>query len=81
MSVAVYAEGTGVPRDEKVSAPMAKHFDLRPHDIVTMPDLLRLIFEKTATFGRFGRDEPEFTRDRTDRAALLGDAAGIKTKP
>ena len=45
-----------------------------------MLDLLRPIYEKTAAYGHFGRDEPEFTWERTDRAALLADAAVISRK-
>jgi S-adenosylmethionine synthetase len=45
-----------------------------------MLDLLRPIYEKTAAYGHFGRDEPEFTWERTDRAELLADAAGIKNR-
>jgi len=51
---------------------------LRPKGIVQMLDLLRPVYEKTAAYGHFGRDEPEFTWERTDRAEILADAAGIK---
>jgi S-adenosylmethionine synthetase len=54
------------------------HFDLRPKGIIQMLDLLRPIYEKTAAYGHFGREEPEFTWERTDRAAQLRDAAGLK---
>ena len=64
--------------DEKISELVAQHFDLRPKGIVQMLDLLRPIYEKTAAYGHFGRDEPEFTWEKTDRAAALRDAAGIK---
>ncbi|MFO0274966.1 MAG: methionine adenosyltransferase [Betaproteobacteria bacterium] len=78
MNITVYTEGTGVIPDEKISELVARHFDLRPKGIVQMLDLLRPIYSKTAAYGHFGRDEPEFTWERTDRAAALRDAAGLK---
>jgi S-adenosylmethionine synthetase len=78
MNITVYTEGTGVISDERISQLVAEHFDLRPKGIVQMLDLLRPIYEKTAAYGHFGRDEPEFTWERTDRAHLLADAAGMK---
>ncbi|HQR23058.1 MAG TPA: methionine adenosyltransferase [Burkholderiaceae bacterium] len=80
MNITVYTEGTGVISDEQISKLVAEHFDLRPRGIVQMLDLLRPIYEKTAAYGHFGRDEPEFSWERTDKAALLADAAGIKRK-
>jgi S-adenosylmethionine synthetase len=78
MNITVYTEGTGVIPDEQISKLVSEHFDLRPRGIVQMLDLLRPIYEKTAAYGHFGRDEPEFTWERTDRAAALADAAGVK---
>ncbi|MBK5207423.1 MAG: methionine adenosyltransferase domain-containing protein, partial [Polaromonas sp.] len=78
MNVTVYTEGTGVIPDERIAALINEHFDLRPKGIIQMLDLLRPIYEKTAAYGHFGRDEPEFTWERTDRAALLRHAAGLK---
>jgi S-adenosylmethionine synthetase len=80
MNITVYTEGTGVIPDEQISKLVAEHFDLRPRGIIQMLDLLRPIYEKTAAYGHFGRDEPEFNWERTDRAALLADAAGIKRR-
>jgi S-adenosylmethionine synthetase len=80
INITVYTEGTGVISDEAISQLVAQHFDLRPKGIVQMLDLLRPIYEKTAAYGHFGRDEPEFTWEKTDRAALLADAAGVKRK-
>ena len=80
MNITVYTEGTGAIPDEQISKLVAEHFDLRPRGIIQMLDLLRPIYEKTAAYGHFGRDEPEFTWERTDKAALLADAAGIKRK-
>jgi S-adenosylmethionine synthetase len=77
MNITVYTEGTGVISDEKLSALVAEHFDLRPKGIIQMLDLLRPIYQKTAAYGHFGRDEPEFTWERTDKAAALRAAAGL----
>ena len=68
-----------LPRTSDVLARLVnEHFDLRPKGIVQMLDLLRPIYGKSAAYGHFGRDEPEFTWERTDRAGLLRDAAGLK---
>jgi S-adenosylmethionine synthetase len=72
----VNTEGTGVISDDKLAALVAEHFDLRPKGIIQMLDLLRPIYSKTAAYGHFGRDEPDFTWERTDRAAALKAAAG-----
>jgi S-adenosylmethionine synthetase len=77
MNITVYTEGTGVMPDDKLSALVAAHFDLRPKGIIQMLDLLRPIYEKTAAYGHFGREEPEFTWERTDRAAALRAAADL----
>ncbi len=74
-SVMVTTFGTGKISDEKLSELVSRHFDLRPKGIVQMLDLLRPIYEKTAAYGHFGRDEPEFTWEATDKAkALAADA-------
>ena len=78
MNITVYTEGTGVMPDEKIAELVAKHFDLRPKGIVQMLDLLRPIYTKTAAYGHFGREEPEFSWEATDRAAALREAAGLK---
>jgi S-adenosylmethionine synthetase len=78
INITVYTEGTGKISDDKIAKLVTEHFDLRPKGIVQMLDLLRPIYEKTAAYGHFGRDEPEFTWERTDRAAALADAAGVK---
>ena len=75
-SVMVSTEGTGKISDEKLSALVQEHFDLRPKGIIQMLDLLRPIYQKTAAYGHFGRDEPDFTWERTDKAAALKAAAG-----
>jgi len=78
INVTVYTEGTGVIPDEKISQLIQQHFDLRPRGIVKMLDLLRPIYQKTAAYGHFGREEPEFSWEATDKVALLRDAAGLK---
>ena len=77
MNITVYTEGTGVIADDKLSAIVAEVFDLRPKGIIQMLDLLRPIYEKTAAYGHFGREEPEFTWERTDKVALLRAEAGL----
>jgi S-adenosylmethionine synthetase len=77
MNITVYTDGSGLLPDEKISQLVAEQFDLRPRGIIQMLDLLRPIYQKTAAYGHFGRDEPEFTWERTDRAAALAKAAGI----
>ena len=76
-SVMVETYGTGKISDEKITDLVLQHFDLRPRGIVNMLDLLRPIYQKTASYGHFGREEPEFTWEKTDKAALLRDAAGL----
>ncbi|MDI9854543.1 MULTISPECIES: methionine adenosyltransferase [Comamonas] len=78
MNITVYTEGTGVIPDDQISKLVAEHFDLRPKGIIQMLDLLRPIYSKTAAYGHFGREEPEFTWERTDKAAELRAAAGLK---
>jgi S-adenosylmethionine synthetase len=75
MNITVNTEGTGVISDEKIAALVSEHFDLRPKGIIQMLDLLRPIYSKTAAYGHFGREEPEFTWERTDKAAALKAAA------
>ena len=77
-SVMVTTFGTGKISDEKLSELVSRHFDLRPKGIVQMLDLLRPIYEKTAAYGHFGRDEPEFTWEATDKAKALAADAGVK---
>jgi S-adenosylmethionine synthetase len=78
INVTVYTEGTGAVPDEKIAQLVQQHFDLRPRGIVQMLDLLRPIYAKTAAYGHFGREEPEFTWEATDKAAILREAAGLK---
>ena len=76
-SVMVTTYGTGKVSDEKIAELVCTHFDLRPKGIVKMLNLLRPIYRKTAAYGHFGREEPEFTWERTDKAQALRAAAGL----
>lgn len=76
-SVMVDTYGTGKISDDKLTELVLRHFDLRPKGIVNMLDLLRPIYEKTAAYGHFGREEPEFTWERTDKADALRADAGL----
>ena len=77
VSLMVNTFGTGKISDEKIAALVAEHFDLRPKGIVQALDLLRPIYSKTAAYGHFGREEPEFTWEWTDKADALRAAAGL----
>ncbi len=76
-SVWVTSYGTGKVSDERIAALVRRHFDLRPKGIVNMLDLLRPIYERTAAYGHFGRDDPDFTWEATDKAAALRADAGL----
>jgi S-adenosylmethionine synthetase len=78
INITVYTEGTGVIPDDQIAMLVQEHFDLRPKGIVQMLDLLRPIYQKSAAYGHFGREEPEFTWERTDKAAALRASAGLK---
>ena len=77
VSLMVNTFDTGKVSDEKIVELIGQHFDLRPKGIIQSLDLLRPIYLKTAAYGHFGRDEPEFTWENTDKAASLKAAAGI----
>jgi S-adenosylmethionine synthetase len=76
-SVWVTTYGTGKVSDEKISELVRKHFDLRPRGIVNMLNLLRPVYQNTAAYGHFGREEPGFTWEVTDKAAALRADAGL----
>ncbi len=76
-SISVETFGTGKIADEKIETLIREHFDLRPYGILQMLDLIKPIYRKTAAYGHFGREEPEFTWERTDRAGALKEAAGL----
>ena len=77
VSLMVETFGTGKIADEKIVALVEQHFDLRPKGIIQTLNLLRPIYAKTAAYGHFGRDEPEFTWEAIDKAAALKADAGI----
>lgn len=77
VSLMVNTFGTGKISDEKIADLIQAHFDLRPKGIVMSLDLLRPIYSKTAAYGHFGREEPEFSWEKTDKAAALKAAAGL----
>jgi S-adenosylmethionine synthetase len=76
-SISIDTFGTGKIPNEKIAELVAEHFDLRPKGIVQQLDLLRPIYSKTAAYGHFGREEPEFSWERTDKAEILRAAAGL----
>ena len=78
VSINVKTFGTGVISDIEITALVEHHFDLRPKAIIQHLDLLRPIYRNTAAYGHFGREEPDFTWEKTDKVAELKDAAGIK---
>ena len=77
MNITVYTEGTGKLPDEKLAQLVREHFDLRPKGIIEMLKLQRPIYAKTAAYGHFGRNEPEFSWEQTDKAEALRAAAGL----
>ena len=71
MNITVFTNGTGVIPDEQIAKLVRAHFDLRPRGIIQMLDLRRPIYSKTAAYGHFGREEPEFTWEKTDKVEEL----------
>ena len=78
VSINVNTFGTGKISNEKIKDLIVEHFDMRPKAIIQHLDLLRPIYRKTAAYGHFGRKRAEFTWEKTDKAEILRDAAGIK---
>ena len=76
-SVDVETFGTGKIDEDRISALVGEHFDLKPRGIIEMLDLLQPIYTSTAAYGHFGREDEGFPWERTDRAATLRDAAGL----
>jgi len=70
-SIMVETFGTGTISNERMTALVRKHFDLTPYGLRQMLDLVRPIYQKTASYGHFGRTEPEFSWERTDKAEEL----------
>jgi len=77
VSIHVDTFGTGRIPDERIVELIRKHFDLTPAGIIRMLDLRRPIFKKTAAYGHFGREDKDFTWEKTDRAELLRKEAGL----
>ena len=71
VSILIDTFGTGKIPDDKISELVAENFDLRPAAMINMLDLRRPIFRKTAAYGHFGRNDPDFTWERTDKADIL----------
>ena len=76
-SISIETFGTGKISSERLVQLVRAHFDLRPVGLVKMLDLIRPIYLATAAYGHFGREEPDFTWERTDLADTLRDASGI----
>jgi S-adenosylmethionine synthetase len=74
-SIMVEAFGTSRLSREHLTRIVRKHFDLTPYGLREMLDLARPIYQKTASYGHFGREEPEFSWERSDRAATLAEQA------
>jgi S-adenosylmethionine synthetase len=81
LAVSVHTFGTGAIPDERIVALIERHFDMRPGAIIAELDLLRPIYRQTAAYGHFGRPDLELPWERTDRAALLRDEAGLPGEP
>ncbi len=76
-SISIDTFGTGKISDHHITQLVRRHFDLRPYGIVKMLDLIRPIYGKTAAYGHFGREDADFTWEKTDKAAALRADAGL----
>lgn len=76
-SISIDTFGTGKISDHRITDLVRTHFDLRPYGIVRMLDLIRPIYQKTAAYGHFGREDDDFTWEKTDRADALRADAGL----
>ena len=77
VSINVNSFGTGKVSEERLAGLVREVFDMRPRAITEQLDLLRPIYQKTAAYGHFGRELPEFTWEKTDKAAILREKAGL----
>ena len=78
ISVSIETFGTGRVPDERILGLISEHFDLRPAAIIDDLDLRRPIYQQTASYGHFGRPDLDLPWERTDKAAALADAAGLR---
>ena len=76
-SISVQTFGTGKIDDDRIVELVREYFDLKPRGLIQMLNLLRPIYRNTAAYGHFGREEPDFTWEKTDKADALRDAAGL----
>jgi S-adenosylmethionine synthetase len=76
-SISIETFGTGKIPEDRLGKIIREHFDLRPKGLITMLDLLKPIYRATAAYGHFGRTESSFSWEKTDKVALLRDAAGL----
>ena len=76
-SISVETFGTGKVSDEKIVALIREHFELKPKGLISMLDLLRPIYQKTAAYGHFGREDNEFSWEKTDKAETLKNYAKV----
>ena len=76
-SISVETFGTGKISNERIVQLVREHFELRPKGLIKMLNLIRPIYFDTAAYGHFGREEPQFTWEATDKAAALRAAAGL----
>ena len=81
VSILIETFGTGAVDEAKIAAAARKVFGFKPAQIVETLALLRPIYERTAAYGHFGRNEPDFKWELTDKAAALRDAAGLRGEP
>ncbi|MGI9322874.1 MAG: methionine adenosyltransferase domain-containing protein, partial [Pseudomonadales bacterium] len=75
-SISINTFGTGALPEDKIEALVREHFDLRPKGLIAMLDLKRPIYQQTAAYGHFGREEPDFTWEKTDKKEALAAALG-----
>jgi S-adenosylmethionine synthetase len=76
-SISIETFGTAKIEEDRIASLVRDHFDLRPYALIKMLNLVRPIYRQTAAYGHFGRELPDLTWERTDKAAQLKDAAGI----
>jgi S-adenosylmethionine synthetase len=79
VSISVESFGTGVIADAHIQRLIEHHFDLRPGGIISALDLLQPIYQQTAVYGHFGREDLDLPWERTDKAQLLADDAGVRS--